>query len=167
MSKETKPSKKAKSTGTSKGTTKSYPKSTGKSAQAEETVFETADTQVPQNPKEDIGNTFEQPNVEAALKRDCDIAKSEKPSQMFNELMSTPIDFTAFSMNRLQISDLTKANLVGPVYNLLKGTCKSYVELEYNMEECYKAINDQLDWNNPEGDKYPFDLRKPLPLIKS
>ncbi|GJT65216.1 hypothetical protein Tco_1016696 [Tanacetum coccineum] len=54
---------------------------------------------------------------------------------MFNELMSTPINFTVFAMNRLQIIDLTKADLVGPVYNLLKGTCKSFVELEYNMEE--------------------------------
>ncbi|GJT16029.1 hypothetical protein Tco_0874735 [Tanacetum coccineum] len=43
-SKETKPSKKAKSTRTSKSTTKSQHKSTGKSAQAEETVFETGDT---------------------------------------------------------------------------------------------------------------------------
>ncbi|GKA84456.1 hypothetical protein Tco_0806051 [Tanacetum coccineum] len=42
--KDAKPSKKAKSTGTSKGTTKSQPKSTGKSAQAEETVFEAGDT---------------------------------------------------------------------------------------------------------------------------
>ncbi|GJX29541.1 hypothetical protein Tco_0237620 [Tanacetum coccineum] len=81
--------------------------------------------------------------------------------------MSTPINFTVFAMNRLQISDLTKANLVGLVYNLLKGTCKSYVELEYNMEECFKALNDQLDWNNPEGERYPFDLSKPLPLIES
>ncbi|GKE31387.1 hypothetical protein Tco_1450709, partial [Tanacetum coccineum] len=45
--KETEPSKKAKSTGTYKGTIKSQPKSTGKSAQAEETVFETGYTQVP------------------------------------------------------------------------------------------------------------------------
>ncbi|GKD79558.1 hypothetical protein Tco_1342179, partial [Tanacetum coccineum] len=44
---------------------------------------------------------------------------------------------------------------------------ESYVELEYNMEECYKALTDQLDWNNPEGAKYPFDLSKPLPLIQS
>ncbi|GJU61557.1 hypothetical protein Tco_1243392 [Tanacetum coccineum] len=93
-----------------------------------------------------------------------DLAKAEKPSKMFNQLMSTPINFTAFAMNCLQISDLTKANLVGPVYNLLKGTCKSFVELKYNMEECYKALNNKLDWNNPEGDRYPFDLNKPLPL---
>ncbi|GKA48046.1 hypothetical protein Tco_0741004 [Tanacetum coccineum] len=48
--------------------------------------------------------------------------------------MHTPIDFTAFAMNRLQIDNLTKADLVGPVYNLLKGTCKSYVELDITME---------------------------------
>ncbi|GKB75534.1 hypothetical protein Tco_0942429 [Tanacetum coccineum] len=35
------------------------------------------------------------------------------------------------------------------------------------MEECYKALNDQLDWNNLEGDRYPFDLRKPLHLVQS
>ncbi|GJU33222.1 hypothetical protein Tco_1176811 [Tanacetum coccineum] len=63
---------------------------------------------------------------------------------MFNELMSTPIDFTAFAMNPLQISDLTKADLVGPDYNLLKGTCKSYVELEYNMEESDYFFNNDL-----------------------
>ncbi|GKC83690.1 hypothetical protein Tco_1139407 [Tanacetum coccineum] len=81
--------------------------------------------------------------------------------------MSTPIDFSAFAMNRLQISDLTQDILVGPAYKLLKGTCRSYVELEYNMEECYKVLNDQLDWNNPEGDRYPFDLSKPLPMVQS
>nr|GFA61873.1 hypothetical protein [Tanacetum cinerariifolium] len=38
------------------------------------------------------------------------------------------------------------------------------VELEYNMEETYKALSDQLDWNNPEGDCCPNDLSTPLPL---
>nr|GEY03306.1 hypothetical protein [Tanacetum cinerariifolium] len=68
-SKDTEPSKKAKSTETSKGsficTSKSQPKSTGKSAQAEETVFEAGDTQEPQNQRQDMGNTDDQPNVEA------------------------------------------------------------------------------------------------------
>ncbi|GJU07686.1 hypothetical protein Tco_1124116, partial [Tanacetum coccineum] len=47
----------------------------------------------------------------------------------------------------------------------MKGTCKSLVELEYFFKEVYKATTDQLDWNNPEGQQYPHDLRKPLPLI--
>ncbi|GJW96437.1 hypothetical protein Tco_0178245 [Tanacetum coccineum] len=29
---------------------------------------------------------------------------------------------------------------------------------------CFNALTDNLDWNNPEGDHYPFDLSKPLPL---
>ncbi|GJU33221.1 hypothetical protein Tco_1176810 [Tanacetum coccineum] len=43
-SKDAKPSKKIKSTDTSKGTTKSQSKSTGKSVQADETIFEAGDT---------------------------------------------------------------------------------------------------------------------------
>ncbi|GKD52722.1 hypothetical protein Tco_1281698 [Tanacetum coccineum] len=62
-------------------TSKSQPKSSGKSAQADEIVFETRDTQEPQNQGQDI------------------------------------------------------------------------------------AITDRLDWNNPKRKEYPFDLRKPLPLI--
>ncbi|GJV15013.1 hypothetical protein Tco_1360336 [Tanacetum coccineum] len=38
------------------------------------------------------------------------------------------------------------------------------IELEYNFQECFNALTDKLDWNNPEGDHYPFDLSKPLPL---
>ncbi|GJS79242.1 hypothetical protein Tco_0729123 [Tanacetum coccineum] len=47
----------------------------------------------------------------------------------------------------------------------MKGSCKSLVELEYFFEEVYKATTDQLDWNNPKGQQYPHDLRKPLTLI--
>ncbi|GJY83968.1 hypothetical protein Tco_0497344 [Tanacetum coccineum] len=55
-------------------------------------------------------------------------------------------------------------NTAGPAYNLLKGTCTSSIELKYNFQECFNALTDKLDWNNPEGDHYPFDLSKPLPL---
>ncbi|GKE58374.1 hypothetical protein Tco_1497559, partial [Tanacetum coccineum] len=53
----------------------------------------------------------------------------------------------------------------GPTFELMKGSCKSLVELEYFFEEVYRATIDQLDWNNPKGQQYPHDLRKPLPLI--
>ncbi|GJY36176.1 hypothetical protein Tco_0421554 [Tanacetum coccineum] len=148
-------------------------------------VFEAGDTQGPQNLREDMGNTDDPPVVnidpkdwfkkpkrphtldlewnkgksienKPTRKWLSDLAKAEKPSRTFNDLMSTLIDFSAFVMNRLQISELTHDILVGPAYNILKGTCRSYVELDYNMEECYKALTDQLDWNNPEGDRYPF-----------
>nr|GEW09646.1 hypothetical protein [Tanacetum cinerariifolium] len=47
----------------------------------------------------------------------------------------------------------------------MKGPCKSLVELEFFLEEVYKATTDQLDWNNPKGQQYPHNLLKPLPLI--
>ncbi|GKE79640.1 hypothetical protein Tco_1545760 [Tanacetum coccineum] len=143
-----------------------------------------------------LGNTDNQLNVEAASKDDwfkktkrpptpdsdwnttntinfrppqtwiSKISKARKPPTTFDELMSTPIDFSVYVLNNLKIENLTQEYLVGPAFNLLKGTCKSRVKLEYHFEECYKVVIDKLDWTNPEGHEYPFDLNEPLPLIK-
>nr|GEV12587.1 rve domain-containing protein/RVT_3 domain-containing protein [Tanacetum cinerariifolium] len=69
----------------------------------------------------------------------------------FNELMDTPVDFSNFLMNRLKVDTLTPKLLAGPIYKLMKGSCKSLVELEYQLKEVYKATTDQLDWVNPKG----------------
>ncbi|GJS17995.1 copia protein [Tanacetum coccineum] len=71
------------------------------------------------------------------------LAQKEDTRDSFNEPIDTPLDFLTFVMNRL----------------------KSLVELEYFLEEVYKATFDQFHWNNPEGQQYPHDLCKPLPLI--
>ncbi|GJR04123.1 hypothetical protein Tco_0527107 [Tanacetum coccineum] len=93
------------------------------------------------------------------------LAREEGPRESFDELMDTPLDFSAFMMNRLKIDTLTPELLAGPAFELMKGTCKSLVKLEYFFEKVYKATTDQLDWHNPEDQQYPHDLRKPLPLI--
>nr|GEV35397.1 hypothetical protein [Tanacetum cinerariifolium] len=94
-----------------------------------------------------------------------ELAKQADSRSSFNELMATPVDFSAFLMNRLKVDTLTPELLAGPTYELMKGSCKSLVELEFFLEEVYKATTDQLDWNNPEGQQYPHNLLKPLPLI--
>ncbi|GJZ53169.1 hypothetical protein Tco_0608054, partial [Tanacetum coccineum] len=94
------------------------------------------------------------------------ITKAGKPPLTFDELMSTHNDFSAYVLNNLKIENLTQEYLVRLSFNLLKGICKSRVELEYHFEECYKAVTDKLYWTNPEGHEYPFDLSKPLPLIE-
>ncbi|GJR21946.1 hypothetical protein Tco_0970473 [Tanacetum coccineum] len=43
-------------------------------------------------------------------------------------------------------------------------TYRSSIELEYHLEQRYLAFSEQLDWINPEGDRCPYDLSKPLPL---
>nr|GEY96413.1 hypothetical protein [Tanacetum cinerariifolium] len=53
-------------------------------------------------------------------------------------------------MNRLGVDTLTPEFLAGPTYELMRGSCNSLTELEYHLEEVYKATTDQLDWVNPE-----------------
>nr|GEZ94102.1 hypothetical protein [Tanacetum cinerariifolium] len=60
---------------------------------------------------------------------------------------------------------ITPELLAGPTYELMRGSCTSLIELEYHLEEVYKATTDQLDWINPEGQQYPHNLPQPLPLI--
>ncbi|GKB86497.1 hypothetical protein Tco_0958769, partial [Tanacetum coccineum] len=170
LSKDIDPSKGSKSkesnlSSSSKGT-QSQPKSSSKSTQAEELEFEAADTKMQQDQGIESGHIDDQPDNEATPKHDCTIAKARQPPCTFDELMGTPIDFSAYVMNCLTIDNLTQDILVGPAFNLLKGSCKSFAELEYHFEECYKAVNDQLFWYNPEGREYLFDLTKPLPFIE-
>nr|GEZ83647.1 hypothetical protein [Tanacetum cinerariifolium] len=80
-----------------------------------------------------------------------ELAKQSNSRSSFNELMDTPVDFFAFLINRLRVETLTPKLLAGPTYELMKGSCKSLVELEYQLEEIYKATTDQLNWVNCEG----------------
>ncbi|GKD22860.1 hypothetical protein Tco_1224563 [Tanacetum coccineum] len=187
--------KTSKSTGKSKEGSKSHQKSTRKSAQAEEPIHTDKDLEEPAHQEFDTGFTEDQPVDETTQHPDwfqkptkpptpdrdwnktfpakhgpvqpwiSTLARNEDPHESFNELMDTPLDFSAFVSNRLKVDTLTPELLAGPTFELMKGSCKSLVELEYFLEEVYKATTDQLDWNNPEGQQYPHDLRKPLPLI--
>ncbi|GKB65730.1 hypothetical protein Tco_0927142 [Tanacetum coccineum] len=74
-----------------------------------------------------------------------------EPPTSSDELNDTSFDFSVFVINRLKIPNMTQEILVGPAFNLLKGTCKSITELEYHLEECSKAKTEQLDWHNPEN----------------
>nr|GEV45144.1 retrotransposon protein, putative, Ty1-copia subclass [Tanacetum cinerariifolium] len=94
-----------------------------------------------------------------------ELAKQADYRSSFNELLDTPIDFSNFIMNRLCVDILTPELLAGPTYELMRGSCTSLTELEYHLEEVYKATTDQLGWVNPEGQQYPHNLLQPLPLI--
>ncbi|GJV24285.1 hypothetical protein Tco_1376980 [Tanacetum coccineum] len=121
--------------------------------------------QEPTDPDWHVGKTTQEGPPQKWLMNLAASTSTDKSLKDFDELMSTPIDFSAFIMNGLNISNLTQETLLGPAFRLLKGTRKNYAELEYDFEECYKALSEKLDWENPEGGDYPFDLSKPLPLI--
>nr|GEZ31529.1 hypothetical protein [Tanacetum cinerariifolium] len=94
-----------------------------------------------------------------------ELAKQTNARSSFNKLLDTLIDFSNFIMNRLGVNTLTPKLLAGPTYELMRGSCNSLTELEYHLEEVYKATTDQLDWVYPEGQQYPHNLLQPLPLI--
>ncbi|GJU20903.1 hypothetical protein Tco_1154245 [Tanacetum coccineum] len=103
------PNAKESQSGSSKGT-KSQPKYSRKSIQLEEPEFEVADSNMPQDQEENLGNDDVEPKEKVASKR--------------------------------------------PAFRLLKGTRSTYAELEYDFEECYTALSEKLDWENPEGGDY-------------
>nr|GEZ67001.1 hypothetical protein [Tanacetum cinerariifolium] len=155
--------KTSKTTGKSTEGSKSHHKSASDFAPAEETMHTTKDLEEPM--EFDIGATDDQPVEEASQHPDCNLARKDDSRTSFNELMDTPLDFSTSVMNRLKVYTLTPELLAGPTYELMKRSCKSLVELEFFLEEVYKETTDQLNWNNPEGQQYPHDLRKLLPLI--
>ncbi|GKA99875.1 hypothetical protein Tco_0827869 [Tanacetum coccineum] len=162
--------KTSKTTGKSTDGSKSQYRSAGESAHIEEPMHTDKDLEEPTHQEFDIGATEEQSDEETSQHPDfqpwlSNLAQKEGPRESFDELMDTPLDFSAFMMHRLKIDTLTPELLAGPTFELMKGTCESLVELEYFFEEFYKATTDQLDRHNPEGQQYPHDMRKPLPLI--
>ncbi|GJV18594.1 hypothetical protein Tco_1367614 [Tanacetum coccineum] len=166
------PKAKESQSGSSKGD-KSQSQSSRKSVQSEEPRFEVADSDMPQDQEENPSNYDEEPKGKTPQQGPTQswlmtlASSANNPSKTFDELMSTPIDFSAYIMNDLKISNLTQETLLGPVFKLHKGTRSNYAELEYDFEECYKSRSEKLDWENPEGGDNPFDLTKPLPLVMS
>ncbi|GKD41907.1 hypothetical protein Tco_1266552 [Tanacetum coccineum] len=161
-------SKEKKSSSTSKDASHSQHKPSGKSAHAEEPSHTVDDSGVQQNQEFDMGNNDEQPADKEVSKADwfkkperpptpdpdwnkrqhvdfrppqtwiSQVARAEEPHTSFDELMDTSFDFSVFVLNRLNIKDLTQEILVGPAFELLKGTYKSLTELEYHLEEYHR-----------------------------
>ncbi|GJZ53348.1 hypothetical protein Tco_0608233 [Tanacetum coccineum] len=158
-------SKEKKSSSTSKDASQSQHKSFGKSAHAEELSHTFKKPERPPTPNPDWSKR-RQVDFRPPQNWTSQVAHAEEPPTSFDEFNDTSFDFSAFVINWLKIPNMTHEILVRPVFNLLKGTCKSITELEYHLEECSKATTERLDWHNPENKPYPFDLRKPYLLIQ-
>ncbi|GJS84704.1 hypothetical protein Tco_0751245 [Tanacetum coccineum] len=133
----------------------------------EEPEFEVVDSNMPQDQEENPSNEDEEPKGKVASK--CDWFTKPKqpqeptdpdwnegktpqqgPTQSWLMTLASSVDkpsktFSAYIMNGLKITNLTQETLLGPAFKLLKGTCTNYVELEYDFEECYKALLEKLD----------------------
>ncbi|GJV94382.1 hypothetical protein Tco_1545959 [Tanacetum coccineum] len=143
---------------TSKGKAQSKSSKTSKS----ETIKELIEEPIAKVVMDDLETNANEDVVNDANRPQDDVApKTNKPSKdtWFKQPPRPPTLDLEWNKHHL-----TQEILIGPVYNMVKETCTSSIELKYNMDECFKALTDRLDWNNPEGDHCPFDLTKPLPL---
>ncbi|GJR02978.1 hypothetical protein Tco_0525962 [Tanacetum coccineum] len=156
--------KESKSTTSSKGASRSQPKSSSKSAHAKEHGQKARDDVVCQwNPSSSPTPDREWHKTKTVDNRPpqpwiTQLAQAAGTQSSFNKFLATPIDFSAFIINRLKIDNLTQEVLTGPTYDLIKGTCKNVMELEYHLEEVFKATNDQLDLHNPKGRSYASNM---------
>ncbi|GKE47483.1 hypothetical protein Tco_1478741, partial [Tanacetum coccineum] len=141
-------SKEKKSSSTSKDASQSQHKYSGKSVHAEEpsqTEVTKADwfkkPERPPTPDPDWSK-WQQVDFRPSQTWISQTALAKEPPTSFDEFNDTSFDFSAFVLHRLNIPNLTQEILVGPTFNLLKGTCKSITELEYHLKECSKATTE-------------------------
>nr|GEV39242.1 hypothetical protein [Tanacetum cinerariifolium] len=118
-------------------------RTTGKSTQGSKSQQKTANESTPAKEPMQTTQDLEDPShqeFETATHGSIqpwisDLAKQADSRSSFNELMDTTVDFSAFLMNRLKVDTLTSELLARPTYELMKGSCKSFVELEFFLEE--------------------------------
>nr|GFA47590.1 hypothetical protein [Tanacetum cinerariifolium] len=169
------------STGKSTQGSKSRKTSASKSATAEEPMQTTHEMEEPSHPKFVIGaddqpiaepsqypEWFSQQKKPPTPDRDwnktlsathgsiqpwiSELAKQTDSRSSFNELMDTPVDFSAFLMNRLKVDTLTLELLAGPTYELMKGEsardvyskCRIITVTELEIVKWYNYKH--LDW---------------------
>nr|GEV49525.1 hypothetical protein [Tanacetum cinerariifolium] len=127
----------------SKGKTQSKPLSIDKLMNAEEPLHE-AEIDMEERILNDVVNDTDQLQDEYNPKKDNSTWFKQPPDQ------------------KLLIHSGTKIKLLMMEQN--NPSLMIRIELEYNTDQCYNALTDQLDWINPEGDRCPYELSKPLPL---
>nr|GFA19568.1 hypothetical protein [Tanacetum cinerariifolium] len=146
---------------------KSYHRTTSESAPAEEPMHITQDLKEPAPQEFKTGATDDQPIEEVSQHPHLFQKQTKPPTldrawhktlsatygriqpwinnlamkadsrTLFNELINTPVNFSAFVMNRIKVDTLTPELLADPTYELMKGSC-DFKRL------CIQAIEDML-----------------------
>ncbi|GJU73488.1 hypothetical protein Tco_1264893 [Tanacetum coccineum] len=72
--------------------------------------------------------------------------------------------FIRWYCRRIGKEELSKADLEGPAFMMVKGFHENSISLQFQMEECHKLLTNQIDLVNPEGHQIVPDISNPLPL---
>nr|GEV96273.1 hypothetical protein [Tanacetum cinerariifolium] len=94
------------------------------------------------------------------------LAKSYKDPEE-NKLLSKTGDMGSFIKwfcKRIRKKKLSKSDLEGPAFKVVKAFYENNISLQFQIEECHRLLTDQVDLVNPEGHRLVPDVSKPLPL---
>nr|GEW78708.1 hypothetical protein [Tanacetum cinerariifolium] len=94
------------------------------------------------------------------------LAKSYKDPEE-NKLLSRTADIESFIKwfyKRIGKKKLSKSDLEGPAFNVVKAFHENSISLQFQMEECYQLLTNQVDLVNPKGHRLVPDVSKLLPL---
>ncbi|GKA14834.1 hypothetical protein Tco_0694480 [Tanacetum coccineum] len=169
MQKESESSKKDQNhtTSSKKGTTPSKTSKPDKSVQTEEIVKEMDQEETMNNEEpvvNEVVNTEEHPQDNASLSQDSkdpntdigpeqnwfhNLEKTTKDPDAFEDLMNSTINFSNFIKHRLKKDKITKADLEGPVFKLLKGIEMVHDNLHdmlHNLKLGYNDVMPKRKW---------------------
>nr|GEW45330.1 hypothetical protein [Tanacetum cinerariifolium] len=94
------------------------------------------------------------------------LAKSYKDPKE-NKLLSKTGDMGSFIKwfyKRIGKKKLSKSDLEGPAFKMVRAFPENNISLQFHMEECHRLLTDQVDLVNPKGHQLVPDVSKPLPL---
>nr|GEX62064.1 hypothetical protein [Tanacetum cinerariifolium] len=94
------------------------------------------------------------------------LAKSYKDPKE-NKLLSKTGDMGSFIKwfyKRIGKKKLSKSDLEGPAFKVVKAFHENSISLQFQIEECHRLLTDQVDLVNPKGHRLVPDVSKPLPL---
>ncbi|GJX97508.1 hypothetical protein Tco_0353306 [Tanacetum coccineum] len=119
------------------------------------------------SPHYERGDDAEEPRQEEELEHrvQSELVDAEDELEEHKLLNGLVVLFGKCMKKFLNKGKITKEDLEGPAFELLKKRFKNNVELEYNMELCHLALTYKIDWANPEGNRFHDDLSKQLPLV--
>ncbi|GKD66482.1 hypothetical protein Tco_1308590 [Tanacetum coccineum] len=161
-------------TSSKKGTTPSKPSKPDKSVQAKETIEEPGQEEAMNDEEpavDEVVNTEEHPQDDAGLSQDRSkwFKQSPRPETPDPDWHKEPnanarLKQTWFNdLVHAEKDPLTFDDLLGSIVDFTKNLQKQHrTGVQYGT--MLFTLLDKLDWTNPEGDKCPFDLSKPLAL---
>nr|GFB92397.1 hypothetical protein [Tanacetum cinerariifolium] len=90
-----------------------------------------------------------------------ELAKQADSRFSFKELLDTPIDFSNFIMNRLEVDTLTPELLAGPTYELMRGMFTRSIVIQRRVQDLQLGVESyQKRLNLTKPDTYRSDLKR-------